>query len=216
MTETTPRRRLSPEQRAAEIVAVATRHFAARGYDAVSTAEVADEAGVTRALVHHYFGDKAGLFRAVTNDFVESALHIKAADRSLPLSERVAANFDYVLDFVEENRTIWLATDGQGDSVDDPGVRAVVERGYDAYFNRIVKAYPEVMTRSKIDKLAIRAFQAFSSAALRLWLSGAASREQIHLLLTAELLNLLQSTIPAVRSAPTPRRARPSSRQKAG
>jgi AcrR family transcriptional regulator len=39
--------------------------FAERGYAAVSADEIVSVAGLTRGALHHHFGDKAGLFRAV-------------------------------------------------------------------------------------------------------------------------------------------------------
>ena len=35
--------------------------FAREGFDRVSTKRLADEAGVNPAMIHYYFGDKAGL-----------------------------------------------------------------------------------------------------------------------------------------------------------
>lgn len=38
--------------------------FAARGYEGVSTGEVAKQAGLTQSMVHYYFGNKASLWEA--------------------------------------------------------------------------------------------------------------------------------------------------------
>jgi AcrR family transcriptional regulator len=50
--------------RRAAIVAAATRLFADDGYDGVSLRQIAREAGVDSALVHHYFEGKEDLFAA--------------------------------------------------------------------------------------------------------------------------------------------------------
>lgn len=49
----------------ARLVAVARDAFAEEGYAAVSLDALAARAGVTRGALHHHFGNKAGLFRAV-------------------------------------------------------------------------------------------------------------------------------------------------------
>jgi AcrR family transcriptional regulator len=49
----------------ARLVAVAQAAFAEEGYAAVSLDALAARAGVTRGALHHHFGNKAGLFRAV-------------------------------------------------------------------------------------------------------------------------------------------------------
>lgn len=46
----------------ADILAAAGRAFAERGYARATIRGVAQEAGVDPALVHHYFGNKRGLF----------------------------------------------------------------------------------------------------------------------------------------------------------
>lgn len=43
----------------------AEKEFAARGFQGARLREIADGAGVQPALVHHYFDDKRGLYRAV-------------------------------------------------------------------------------------------------------------------------------------------------------
>lgn len=43
----------------------AENEFAARGFTGVRLRDIADAAGVQPALIHHYFGDKQGLYRAV-------------------------------------------------------------------------------------------------------------------------------------------------------
>ena len=49
-----------------QILAVARRRFATRGYDATSLRGIATEAKVDPALLIHYFGTKEGLFTAAT------------------------------------------------------------------------------------------------------------------------------------------------------
>lgn len=48
----------------ADILASARALFAQRGFRATTTRQVAERAGVDVALIHHFFGTKAGLFEA--------------------------------------------------------------------------------------------------------------------------------------------------------
>ncbi|WP_165958818.1 TetR/AcrR family transcriptional regulator [Actinomadura sp. KC345] len=61
-----PRRTQDRSRRTKEtLVASARALFAERGYAGVSAAEIVAVAGLTRGALHHHFGDKRELFRAV-------------------------------------------------------------------------------------------------------------------------------------------------------
>lgn len=58
--------RLDPEDRREQILGIAAEHFARRGAARASVSAIAEDAGVTRALVYHYFPGKDALAAAVT------------------------------------------------------------------------------------------------------------------------------------------------------
>jgi len=60
-----PRRERGGEATRQRILAAAEVEFAAKGFDGARLASIARGADVPQALIHHYFGDKAGLYRAV-------------------------------------------------------------------------------------------------------------------------------------------------------
>lgn len=64
----TARRRLSPQDRRAELLALGAEVFGKRPYDEVRIDEIAERAGVSRALMYHYFPDKRAFFAAVVKD----------------------------------------------------------------------------------------------------------------------------------------------------
>jgi AcrR family transcriptional regulator len=59
------RRRLAPEDRRGELLALGAEVFGQRPYDEVRIDEIAERAGVSRALMYHYFPDKRAFFEAV-------------------------------------------------------------------------------------------------------------------------------------------------------
>ena len=95
MTKTPPlspdteedRRRWSrrPESRVTEILVAAFAVFTEAGYDRTTFADVGKRAGVSPALVVHYFGTKAELFAAVIQDRFGSFI---AAEEALLASHR--------------------------------------------------------------------------------------------------------------------------------
>jgi AcrR family transcriptional regulator len=58
----------------AEIVKAASRRFARQGYARVTLKEIADDVGVTPALVVRYFGSKLALFEVVAGERQQPAL----------------------------------------------------------------------------------------------------------------------------------------------
>jgi AcrR family transcriptional regulator len=59
------RRLLTAPERAASILAAASRAFSAAGYAATTIDDIAAEAGITKLIVYRHFGSKADLYRAV-------------------------------------------------------------------------------------------------------------------------------------------------------
>ncbi|MCP3476775.1 TetR/AcrR family transcriptional regulator [Bradyrhizobium sp. CCGUVB1N3] len=57
--------RMTPDGRRDHIVQVAAQHFIRDGYDRASMSAIAEDAGVTRPLVYHYFPGKSALLEAV-------------------------------------------------------------------------------------------------------------------------------------------------------
>lgn len=56
---------MNPDGRRDQILTIAARQLARQTYEKVSVSQIAVEAGVTRALVYHYFPGKEALFEAL-------------------------------------------------------------------------------------------------------------------------------------------------------
>jgi AcrR family transcriptional regulator len=92
-----------------QILDVAGRVFAARGYHAASMEEIAAQADVTKPLVYAYFGSKENLYVAYIErsgrDLLERMR--RATDPNSPPDERLRAGSLQFLRFVEERRHGW-------------------------------------------------------------------------------------------------------------
>jgi AcrR family transcriptional regulator len=68
--------RLKAPQRREQLIAVATKQFGKFGYDATTTAAIADAAGVTEPILYRHFGSKQELFIAITREMsTQTLLH---------------------------------------------------------------------------------------------------------------------------------------------
>jgi len=74
-----------------QLIAHATRIFAAKGYAATSTREICQAAGANVAAIHYYFGDKEGLYRAVLTKPISAIAGQFGAfdDPSLPFDQAI-------------------------------------------------------------------------------------------------------------------------------
>lgn len=101
-----PRRERNPEETKRRILDAAEAEFATKGFDGARLREVAGFAGVHHALLHHYFGDKQGLFRAVLERALDS-LSTKGLEllRTTPDVRQLLERYvDVVVDYYAENR----------------------------------------------------------------------------------------------------------------
>ena len=124
---TTPKyQRLSSAERRDQILDAANALFAEGGYDAVSIEDIASGAGVTRGLVHHYFGGRKEVYLAL----LERLGALREEQLRSPVGRsaraRVADSVSRWLDWTEANRTIYLGTIAPGEDIADPDVRHVV------------------------------------------------------------------------------------------
>lgn len=90
MSNNSAEARLSPERRREQIVKVAAVHFARDGVANASMSAIARDAGVTRALVYHYFPGKENLLEAVLRREAERLLAATEPDAAHSPGENVS------------------------------------------------------------------------------------------------------------------------------
>ena len=98
---TTPRTRLSPEQRREQLLELGVRLLATRSLDELSIDLLAEEAGISRGLLYHYFGNKHAFHEAVVrraaDDLIAQTAPPAEGDPLERLQVSLAAYVDYVL-----------------------------------------------------------------------------------------------------------------------
>ncbi len=94
-------KRARRERRREELLDVADRVTQRRGV-AVSMDEIASEAGITKPVLYRHFGDKDGLYQALTERYVdELKTALKPATKASEPRDRLAAAIDAYLAYVE-------------------------------------------------------------------------------------------------------------------
>lgn len=126
-----------------QILSSAQKLFALEGVAAVSTARIANEAGVSEALIFRHFGSKQQLVEAVVkagltakSSIINRALHgpdpLSLVRAVLSIPTEVADNYDRFLPWVAHLRAVWESgTEISSDSfVRERLVWAVLEIGH--------------------------------------------------------------------------------------
>jgi AcrR family transcriptional regulator len=94
-------KRARRERRREELLDGADRVIQRRGV-AVSMDEIASEAGITKPVLYRHFGDKDGLYQALTERYVdELKAALKPATKASEPRDRLAAAIDAYLAYVE-------------------------------------------------------------------------------------------------------------------
>ena len=161
--------RLKPDARREQILRVATDHFTHENNDAVSIQKIAADAGVTRALVYHYFPGKDSLLEAVFQAEAEALLAATAPDPALSARENVERSVGAYLDhFAASSGKLREFYAPRGATA--PLVQELVARNHHAQVERIL---PLLGSDTPLARLAIGAWLAFAAEAARLSVSTA-------------------------------------------
>jgi AcrR family transcriptional regulator len=125
---TTPRKRLTGEERRAAILDAALAVFAERGYHVSSIDDIAREGGVSKALIYEHFTSKQQLYAELLEQHAGELFSVLAeaiSEAGTTASARLATGFDAFYGFVEEHRVAWRMLFREAT---DPEAVAVLDR----------------------------------------------------------------------------------------
>ncbi|WP_431782639.1 TetR/AcrR family transcriptional regulator [Streptomyces chumphonensis] len=115
------RRRVPRQVREQQMIDVAIRVFAKRGYHAASVDEIADLAGVSKPMVYLYLDSKENLFVACVrreSQRLAGAFQQAAREKAGP-DERLRAGLAAFFGFVHEHRDSWVVLHRQASELSE-------------------------------------------------------------------------------------------------
>ena len=205
MSSTPKFNRLDPGQRRDQILDAANALFAERDYSEVSIGDIASAAGVTRGLVHHYFGARKDVYIGLLERIGAQREERLRPPVGRSARARVADSVSRWLDWTEANRTIYLATMAHGEDIADPEVRHVVADLVGRAVALLTTFHADIAEDSPRLRYALESWTGLNRSATRRWLRGDATREGTQELLASTLEHILRTF--GARPAPS---ARPS------
>jgi AcrR family transcriptional regulator len=143
VAEASRRTRLTPDERRSQLVALGVGSLVDRPLEALTIEWLSDAAGVSRALLFHYFGSRQGLHHAVVLTARDSMLHASEPRLDLPPLERLRDTVARLVDFVRAHRGTFTSL-VRGAASSDAEVREVVDQARAVHHDRIVAVYLEL------------------------------------------------------------------------
>lgn len=190
------RRRLPVGERRDEMIDAALELFSARTPDVVSMDNVATRAGVSRALVYHYFGNKHELYIAALRraaDQLAALLDPPAGGGPLQrLAVALSRYFDYVEDHAAGYVTLMRGQPGAAGPALVPGEAGeIVDAVRQLVLSRIVQAL-DVSAPGPVLRITLRSWLAGAETAGLDWLERRdMPRATLESMLIAQMVALL-------------------------
>ena len=190
---TTSRTRLSPEQRREQLLDLGVRLLAHRSLDELSIDLLAEEAGISRGLLYHYFGSKQAFHEAVVrhaaDDLIAQTTPPTDGEPMERLLRSVTAYVDYVVANHAGYRSLVKAAAGGNEAL-----RAVHESTQRALAERIFAegALGELVPDTPAVRLRVRAWQAMVEDLVLTWCDHPAG------LTRDDLIKVITTSLPAI------------------
>ena len=209
-TDSLRRRRLEPDARREQILQCAIRLFGERPYAAVSTIDIAREAGIARGLLNHYFGTKRDLYLVVVRQMVLPEEVDLVVPDGATLEERVDICVEWFLDAVGEHGKTFVAVTGAEGVGDDPEIEKIMFEADNVAAQRVLEAMGlGTSPHNEQQRAVIRAYGGMAKAAVREWIRhGSLSRAELKVLLGATLLTTVGEVFPQIAVPARPARGR--------
>src|SRR4029453_10201553 len=128
--------RMQVDDRRRQLLERGAELFATHSFGELSMAKIAREAGISKALLYHYFPSKQDFFVATLRQGAEEIARRTAPDPDLPPFEALAGSLDAFLGWIEENETAYRKLMESVGSV--PEVKALIDEIRDRTSARIL------------------------------------------------------------------------------
>ena len=187
------RTRLSPEQRREQLLDLGVRLLATRSLDELSIDLLAEEAGISRGLLYHYFGNKHAFHEAVVrraaDDLIEKTSPPTDGDPMDRMLTSLTAYLDYVVDNYEGYLSLVKAAAGGNEAL-----REIYEEARSALNSRIFRedAQGDLVPDTPATRLVVRGWSAMVEELVLSWIADprGITRE--------ELLRIMAASLPAI------------------
>jgi AcrR family transcriptional regulator len=164
------RRRLSTEDRRAQLLAIGAELFGRRSYEDVSIEEVAESAHVSTGLLYHYFSSKRAFFIAIVEEEGQRLLKATTPEPTLAPLEQLRAGLQVYIEYAQQHASSYRVAQQMFQTDRDGSV--VRESRTAQHLERILAGLSDVMTIDDSTRIAVSGWLAFVPAAILAWLES--------------------------------------------
>ena len=193
MTTSTPRTRLTPDERRSQLLDLGVRLLATRSLDELSIDLLAEEAGISRGLLYHYFGNKHAFHEAVVRRAADDLIEQTAPPVEGEPLERMLTSLAAYLDYVVANHEGYLSL-VKAAAGGNETLREIYEEARSALNGRIFRddVQGEIIPDTPANRLLVRGWSAMVEEVVLSWIDqpGGITRDQ--------LLEILAASLPAL------------------
>ncbi|MCW3038356.1 MAG: transcriptional regulator, TetR family [Solirubrobacterales bacterium] len=163
-------RRLENDERRRRLVELGERLFIEHSFDEISMARIAREAGVSKALLYHYFPSKQDFFVATLTANAEELIARVTPDPALPPAQALLAGLHAYVGWISEHR------EGFGKLLRSaaivPEVEQIVRQVRDGTAARLIDGLAEASgeTPTPLARIAVAGWLSFMDGAIIAWL----------------------------------------------
>lgn len=189
---TTPRVRMTPDSRREQLLDLGVRLLASRSVDELSIDVLAEEAGISRGLLYHYFGNKQAFHQAVVRRAVDDLITQTRPPAGGDAMTRLIVSMEAYLDYVAANHEGYLSL-VKASAGGNAALREIYEEARSALTDRIfAEDADHLLPATPASRLLVRGWSAMAEELVLTWVAdpGGVTRE--------ELLGLLGSSLPAL------------------
>lgn len=195
---TTTRTRLSPAQRREQLLDLGVRLLADRSLDELSIDLLAEEAGISRGLLYHYFGNKIAFHEAVVRHAADDLIAQTAPPPGGEPLERLLVSVAAYVDYVTANFEGYVSL-VKGAAGGNETLRGIYEEVREVLSERIFAApdssgdaQGEVIADTPRNRLIVRGWSAMCEELVIAWRTdpGDVTRE--------DLLTIIAGALPAL------------------
>ena len=191
-----PRNRLSPEERRSQLLDLGVRLLATRSLDELSIDLLAEEAGISRGLLYHYFGNKHAFHEAVVRRACDDLIAQTAPPPDGEPLERLLASMTAYVDYVVANYEGYLSL-VKGAASGNDTLRRIYDEALTVLTDRVFTedALGELLSDTPTTRLVVRGWASMSESLVLAWARDPAgvSRDQLDDLLARSLPALIQT-----------------------